>query len=142
MVDIPLKHYKKYVKKIELFAFAIGVKIIRCESDDDGIWLPWTRVVKISENMSEAEEIATLLHELGHAIDDIITPSGRYAQSTYRAYRALYKNKQTKRQLKIVLAAEKKAWKYGRDIANRLRIRLGRWYNTIEEDSLESYKNS
>jgi len=135
-----LKHYKVYVNRLELFSRAIGVKIVIKPYADEGIWLPWTRVVKVDSELDEAEQVATILHELGHALDDILTPSGRYSDRIYKAYRATYRNKQSKAQLKLVIDAQKIAWKYGRDIAQRLRIRLGKWYDEAEKVSIKSYK--
>jgi hypothetical protein len=141
MSDDRLKHYKTYLQRLHLFSKAIGVKIVIVENDDDGVWLPWTRTVKINDDLSQAAEIATILHELGHALDDILTPSARSASKMYKAYRAIYRNKYTKKQLALVLQAEKKAWRYGRDIADRLGIRLGKWYDKEEIESIKAYKD-
>lgn len=130
---------KKYLKRLSFFAYAIGVKLKVNPFKDEGVWLPAVRVVRVDVNMGDTDLIATLLHELGHALDDVLTPSGRKTDKIYKAYRAMYKGRPTAAQKRLVVSLERKAWRYGRDIAARLNIRLGKWYDDIEKDSIKSY---
>lgn len=141
MSDGKLKYYKKYLKRLTLFANAIGVNIKIQPADDDGIWIPHSKTILVDDDMPQDEEIATILHELGHALDDIVSTNVRNSQIMYNSYRAMYTSKPSKLQRKIVIAAEKKAWKYGRDIAKRLNIRLGKWYTKLEKSCIKDYQS-
>lgn len=138
-----LKHYKEYIERLTLFASAIGVKIEYVESaSSDGIWFPAARKIKIDDDLTEQEEIATLLHELGHSMDDILSAEWHKEKRLGRAYTAMYSKKPTKKQVKLVVECEQRAWNYGRDIARRLNIRLGKWYSVSEQDGLKSYRDN
>lgn len=142
MSEGKLKHYKKYMKRLILFASAIGVKVEYGESSSDGIWFPAVRKIKLDDDLTQAEEVATLLHELGHSMDDILSAQWKTEQVLGKAYTAMYSKKPTKKQVKLVVECEKRAWDYGRDIARRLNIRLGKWYDTSEHDGLKSYRDN
>lgn len=137
LADGTLKHYEVYIDKLENFANSIGVKIIRGHEPGEGSWSPSKNRIKLDEALSEVDEVSTLLHELGHCIDDKLFND--YSEDLHRAYTALYKRKFTKKQLLDVLATEKRAWKLGRKIASMLKIRLGKWYDTIAKLAIKNY---
>ncbi len=137
-----LKNYELYLKRLTLFAAAVNVKIVLDEFQDDGVWVPLSGTIRIDDRMSESDIIATILHELGHSMDDILSKTEDHENAIFSAYKATYKNKQNKKQLQIVLDSEHRGWAYGRDIAKRLRIRLGKWFDDAEAESLQTYKDS
>lgn len=138
-----LKHYSQYLKRLRLFAKAMNIKIeYQDDLDAEGEWLPSVRLIKIASTTSESEEIAATLHEIGHSMDDLFSTSFTSENRTFKAYYRFYNNnKISKNQRKLILDCEKKAWRNGRDIARRLKIRLGKWFNDIEQECLNSYKN-
>lgn len=133
-----LKHYETYLKRLDLFAAAINVKIIFGEVESEGIWFPRLKTVKIDDNLTNSETIATILHELGHALDDVLLSDLKL----HKAYHRLYNDKANAAQKIMVIDTEKKAWDSGRDIASRLNIRLGKWYDQQEAVSLKAYKDA
>ena len=56
------------------------------------------------------------------------------------SYRAFYREEHTRKDAKVVIASEEKAWRLGREVAKRLKIRLGKWYDKAMAECLESYK--
>ena len=137
MIDRKLKNYEKYLSKIEFYAKAIGIKIEYAEEPSEGAYIPARHKVRIDTDLSESSEIATLLHELGHEMDDTLTVP---VYKLERAYEATYKDKPTKAQLKLVLECERKAWYYGKVIAAKLKIKLGKWYDECEKNAIAGYK--
>jgi uncharacterized protein GlcG (DUF336 family) len=57
-----------------------------------------------------------------------------------KAYTAFFINKATKKQKEIVYECERKAWEYGKALARRLKIRLGKWYLVEQEAYLKDYQ--
>lgn len=141
MSERDLKHYDKYLDILQIYAKVIGIKIQFTNYEQDGCWIPSARKVKIDPNMSQMDEISTILHELGHAIDDAFEMSGGQGPLD-EAYIAMYAEKATKPQKKLVIKAERKAWENGRVIAKLLGIRLGKWYTDIAKQAIDDYKKS
>lgn len=139
MSEINLKNYKKYMKDLTKYADAINVTITYKDYPDQGVYNPRGRSITIDSNMSEADEISTILHELGHCIDmDFM--SKKEEKVFDRAYGRIYTTNYTKSDYKEVLRREKKAWHVGRIIAKILRIPLGAWYTEGQDEALASYK--
>lgn len=140
MVGRKLKHFEKYLDKLNNYADALGIKIKYTDTEDEGSFSSHRKCVKVDGGLSHSGEIATILHELGHASDpNIVGPDNN--KSLDDAYAVVYVKKPTNRQLNLVVEAEEKAWLYGRTIAKMLRIPLGKWYDQEEKESLDTYKD-
>lgn len=134
-----LKHYKKYLKSLVKFANAIGLKVEFKPEAGDGVYLASYRKIRIDDDMTQAETISTLLHEIGHALDDFV--SGDLGDiKVHKAYHAMYYGKPTKKQRAHVVRCEKKAWDNGVSVALHLKIRLGAWYFNHMHASINSYR--
>ena len=136
-----LKNYLLYLEKIETYAQVLDIKIEHKTEPSDGVYIPTRRTIRIDPDLDESSDIATLLHELGHAIDDHFSHGG-IDPKTEAAYRVVYNGNPSEAQLKLVVEAEKLAWLNGRKIAKALRIPLGKWYDDEEKDAIRLYKKS
>lgn len=137
-----LKHYTSYLERLHAFSAAMGVKVISDEDvDGEGIWLPTRNTIKIDQNMTQTDEIATFLHELGHMLDDIKSLPAKEMAKLDKAYKSFYASKAKKTQITLVYECEKKAWNNARNIAKKLKIRLGKWYYHAEVESLKGYRS-
>lgn len=134
-----LKYYKFYRRSLLKYVKAIGWKIMRGHYETDGMMVPSGKYIQLDKELSQSDEIAAILHELGHTMDDTIMNLGNH-QRVEIAYNAIYTKRYTKAQLDLVMATERKAWKYGRVIANMLQIRLGKWYTKYQNQCLRSYR--
>lgn len=132
-----LKNYDNYLQKLEIYAKAINIKIEYREYPNDGAYYPTRKVIKLDDSMSDSEEIATFLHELGHCMDETFNDT---PQSLQNAYINIYENKATELQKEMVVECEKRAWKNGREIAKLIHIRLGAWYDECEKRSINTYR--
>lgn len=137
MYETTLKNYLKYLKKIEDFAKGSHIRIFWKESAEDSFQHRGAFII-VDSTLSEADEIATLLHELGHGIDASFIL--KESEKLFWAYTNVYEETGTTKQSKLVYEAEKRAWDNGRLIAKRLKIPLGKWYSKAEKESLKSYK--
>ena len=134
-----LKNYENYLLKIKSYAKAVGIKIIYNEDMEEGVYYPSTKTISISDHLPNSCEIAILLHEFGHSIDEYIShkPTRDILDD---AYNAMYAEKCTPEQEKIVLDSEKRAWVFGRSIAKNLNIKLGDWYYKTKATCLLGYR--
>lgn len=134
-----LKNYKKYLEKLEIYSKAVNLKLKYGTVDGGGVYLASRSVIKIDDDLEEDETIATILHELGHALDDqlVTNPTAHFL---YYAYKAVYANEHTKKQLKKVVECEIRAWNYGRVIARLLKIPLGTWYDLQQKECVAHYR--
>lgn len=134
-----LKNHDVYLQKLEVYAKACEIKILYKEDRDLGGYSPTKRAVYLSPDMPESTEIAILLHELGHQLDDHLhAPTHNNALSM--AYYASYERKPTRRQKARVLSCERRAWRCARAIAKRLRIPLGKWFEKERDEALAGYR--
>lgn len=140
MPEIDLKHFEAYSQRLRNYAAANGITVIYKDHTIEGEWDPRTNSVYIDSEQSQSSEIACFLHELGHSIDDLVSKPDTYESKVWKAYDAMYANKATPKQTALVLEIEERAWKNGRDIAARLKIRLGKWYDQAEACCLASYR--
>ncbi len=135
-----LKHYDRYIASITNFASALDIEIVYKPYDDSAAWFPGTSKIIMDDNVSQTEEVASLLHELGHAVSDLFDTPDADIKAIEKAYGVIYKDAQVSaKNLSVVLATEHRAWNTGREIAKRLKIRLGKWYTDIEQECIEAY---
>lgn len=135
-----LKNYSKYMVSLHRYARAAKIRI-RFEDGDfgGGEYDVHTRIIRIDPEEPPAIRVAVLLHELGHAFDEVIMDRA-YNKSLARAYNKFYKESHTEYQKSLVLQCELRAWKYGRGLAKLLKIPLGRWYYECKNNSIRSYR--
>jgi len=133
-----LPKYEEYLEKLVRYCEATELSVEHKEYEGDGAYMPNRRTIVIDRDLDESTEIATLLHEIGHSMDDSLKDP-KTLKKYDKAYTAFYKNEATDKQKKIVLECETKAWEYGRGIAKKLRIKLGKWYDVEQESALKDY---
>lgn len=138
MVAENLKNYKKHLSKLIALANAFGVTVEFKPEIDDGIYIPSKRKIRIDDDMTQTETIATLLHEIGHLLDDVANIDVNHRQMS-KAYRAVYHGRPTKLQKIVVVNCEYRAWVIGQTLALALKIKVGTWYNVHMESALNSY---
>jgi hypothetical protein len=134
-----LKNYELYIDKLKAYAKACEISIVYRTEPCDGAYIPTRREVVLDPDLEESTEVAVLLHELGHSLDDSLFTK-TYDRKLDRALTAADNGTATPEQVEMVIECEKRAWVYGRSIAKRLRIRLGKWYDKEESNNLLSYR--
>jgi hypothetical protein len=140
MAGRPLKYFEDYRDLLHKYAKGSGIKVIYKDLDTYGTYVHDRRELTLCKDMDESTEISALLHELGHADDEVLTNKS-LNRMVNKAYPRVYRGKATKKQKKLVLECEKRAWKFGRGLAKKLRIPLGKWYDDQERECLASYKD-
>lgn len=134
-----LSSFREYKRRLLLYAQANGISVVyTADKDSEGEWLPLVRRVKIFPDMTNSSEISTLLHELGHALDDTFADP-KTCKRILRAYAAYYAGRPSAKQHQVVIDSEVRAWMYGIRIAKILKIRLGTWYGKEMAISLKEY---
>jgi hypothetical protein len=137
-----LRRYDLYIDKLMAYAEACQITVVYRIEPSDGVYIPARRKIVLDKDLEPGEEIATFLHELGHAMDDSLENGTTHFKKLQNAYHATYEKKPTKYQRSLVVACEKRAWEYGRGIARKLRIPLGKWFTEAMEDGLKSYRET
>jgi len=135
----PLKNYDIYIDKLKLYAEACEIEIVYRDVPGDGIYMPSKRRISIDKDLPESTEIATLTHELGHAMDDTLYDK-RSMKILDKAFPAYYNGTATESQKQAVIECERRAWVFARGIAKKLRIPLGKWFTSEEQEALADYK--
>jgi hypothetical protein len=135
-----LPKYDDYLQKLEHYAEASAVEIVRKEYDSDGAYIPQYRTIILDKDLEESSEIAVLLHELGHQLDDAFQ-NKTIEKNLDRAYKAAYNKTPTEAQLQLVVDCEARAWECGRAIAKKLRIKLGKWYDKEVTSAMDFYRS-
>lgn len=141
MIGKKLKKYDEYLKRLILFAYALDIRVEFTESTDNGCYVPRKRLILISDDLPHSNTIASLLHELGHVLDDIFLEEYLSNTELDDAYKKTYAGKHNKKELSLVILCEMRAWKTGRAIAERLRIPLGKDYDRLEKACLSDYNS-
>jgi hypothetical protein len=143
MLVTRLKNYPKYLEKIYSYAESVCIKIIVREEDGDGCYNHFNSCLYIDPDLEEASEIATLLHELGHAFDYHLVDK-KLSPKIWHAYEKVYSEDANlnDKELQTVMDAEIRAWENGKVIAKRLKIPLGKWYAHERKISLMNYRRS
>ncbi len=135
-----LKNFDIYKDKLLQYVEACSLTIAYREEDGDARYVPSRRKIYLDRDLSESTEIACLLHEIGHSMDDTLSAKS-LEKKIDRAYYAAYNKKPTTLQKELVVGCEERAWVYGRSIAKRLKIPLGKWFDREESDALKSYRD-
>lgn len=134
-----LPKYLEYLHKIKLYLRICEIKLERKYIDTEALWIPSRRAVVVDRELEESTEIAVLLHELGHSLDDALT---RNQKSHDRAYTAFYKGKASDTQKQLIRLCEERAWDNAEALARKLKIRLGPWFYSERKRCLRSYSSS
>ncbi len=132
-----LKNYLIYKKKLLDFASTFEVSVIYKNFPGEG--KAENKKITLDTGLSQSAEIATLLHELGHVLDDLSFTTDEYNKIS-KAYTRIYDDNCSREHKETVLEREKAAWKYGRNLATQLGIRLGKWFLVEEKVSIASYR--
>lgn len=115
--DLP--RFEDYRRSIRCYLRRHGISLRYAEVDGDGCYRVGRKCIIICPDLPETTEIAVILHELGHHLDEFL---GGICHTTTRYY------------------SESRAWNLGRVIAARLDIPLGAWYRAEEKDALHDYR--
>ena len=137
-----LRNYKIYMKQIKAFAKLCNIRITFVKNMPEcGEYRPNRREVLVDKDLPEAVKISTLLHELGHFMDDLRNPLNNFANRFHNDGRNAIDQERhlTMLQKKRILKTEKEAWKNARALASQLSIPLGKWFYQDEKSSLNSY---
>jgi hypothetical protein len=137
-----LKNYKPYLRQIKRYAKLCNVEIVfKKEVDGVGEYVPNRRRVALEKGLDQSAIISTLLHELGHFIDDFRNPENNLNNKFHNDGRTAIERERemTSQQKKKILKIEREAWKNGRALARQLNIPLGSWFYRDEKSSLNSY---
>lgn len=136
-----LPAFDKYKKKCVEFAKALRYKVVyKANVEGEAEFSGPRRQITVDEDMTEPEIIASILHELGHAIDAIFTQNWTTEQN--KAYDVFYDNLFTQRQKNLVVAAEIRAWDFAEELAVELGIPLGKWFFHERKVCLKGYKEA
>lgn len=134
-----LKNFDLYIQKINLMVEASGLKVTYKELGTDAEYVPTRRGINVDNDLPQSNEVAALLHELGHHSDDSLLDS-KYCAKLSKAYRAVYTSTPSVKQLALVLECENRAWNYAVGIAKQLKIPLGRWFYSYKELCIKDYE--
>ena len=136
----PLKNYDLYIDKLQAYATACEITVEYRDEPGDGKYIPTRRKLVLDKDLPESTEIATFLHELGHSLDDTLytKPVDKKMDAAYKAF---YNATPTQKQKDLVVECEQRAWMYGRSTAKKLRIPLGKWFDSEESEALSEYRS-
>ena len=135
-----LANYKQYYDKLEHFIHASGLKLLVTSTVDGGEYRPRSRTVVIDDSLDESEEIAIILHELGHAFVDFDPPVTSYLYAVYKRYEE--SKPLTPAERVEIMSTERSAWIMGEHIAKLLHIPLGKWYRSVKNSCLAGHQNA
>lgn len=137
--DTYIKNYNKLLK----YAESSGVTVVYVERNESASWKRDLRTIQLSPDSSgKVEELALLLHELGHMRDDFTLGKVKEIDLAYKQFNKLISGhikSASKKNKIIVIDTEYRAWNYGIAIAKQLGIRLGKWYFSEMESGLQTY---
>lgn len=141
MCDRDLPKYESYIQRLLLFSKASHLKIVYSNKlDCMGYYSPEKNLIALDSDLSEAEEVAVFLHELGHFVDDELKYDSKLYAKVNKAYsRYNTKKRLTKSQFRLIMNCERRAWKYGVFIAKKLKIPLGSWFFQVRKSCLRAY---
>lgn len=138
-----LKNYNIYMRKIRRFASMCNVDIeFKSNVDGFGEYSPHQRKVVVDRSLSRCERITTILHELGHFMDDSKNPDRWNNNHHYYGYDKIENSikEMSMNQKVVVWECELEAWRNARSLAKMIQIPLGKWFDRDEISSLNSYR--
>lgn len=142
-----LKNYHKYLNILLDYAKLCKVTIWTksLKNEYTGEFVPSGRFINLSDDLDDSEEIATILHELGHFYDQQADEDFNNNFQLNRAYNRMHrlgdKATFTKKEKQMILECEARAWNHGRVIAKKFKIPLGSWYDAEELAGLSEYQS-
>lgn len=135
-----LKNHSTYFNKILDYAKSVGIDIIFYTKLNNAYYQPYGKKIYIDPEIKGSDQIAILLHELGHFEDEVFT-SDKKVELLYQ--RAAYKCDEdiplSKREFNCLIGCELNAWNHGAIIAKKLKIPTGKWYKKIQDKSIATY---
>jgi hypothetical protein len=134
-----LKKYDDYLFRLKTLAKALKITIHWRTEPSDGVYQASKRRIIIDPDLTDTETLATLLHELGHVIDDSSLDT-RTSTIVGESYSVIYTDIYTAEDVDIVSKTEIRAWNYGAAIAKTLMIPMGKWYDGIAKEAIKAYK--
>lgn len=129
-----------YVKVLRKYTKFLKIKIENSSIDGHGAWVSEERLIRIDFKQPKDIIVSAWLHELGHALDEYTTKPSTLKKMA-SAYTAVYKQRHTIQQSKIVIESEIRAWCYGEKIAEVLGLKLGRWFFKQKEVCVKNYED-
>lgn len=134
--------FNKHLKQLKAFAKLHKIKVVfkdLSKSEADAEWVPSSRTINIDRKGKSYDEIiANFLHELGHFSDDHNKKID--VNLINKAYERFNKGlRMTRNQKKMVLSEEIRAWAEGEQIAHKMKIRLGKWYDFRKKEGILVY---
>jgi len=119
--------HSKYINKIVKWAKEVKQITVVFTTGQVDRYMPEDRLIVINESQSDENQLYTILHECGHAMN---RETGSYGGYRYGKYQLLAKSDITGRPIKSyayrvqVLDEEMQAWKNGKEIAEGLGVKL------------------
>ncbi|MBX2986711.1 MAG: hypothetical protein KF802_02340 [Bdellovibrionaceae bacterium] len=139
-----LKKFKIYLRAIKAYCKAVNIKLIPVRGFEGcGEYDPNRRVIKYDNTLSNSDIISTLLHELGHYLDDLRNPNKYAGAHHYYGRTRLERNYVylTVNQKQVLFSTETEAWDNAEAIAKQLKIPLGNWFKKDKISSLNTYRS-
>lgn len=134
-----LKHYNLYMTKLIAFANCLGLKVIIRATEEDGFFSAKRNCIVVDEELSQANKVAVILHELGHAVQHYFGSELSWTKVS-TAYSKTNTNI-THKQVKTLVQYETEAWNIGFIIADILRIPKGKWLHSTKKYYVDHYRN-
>lgn len=131
---------RKTLAKLTSLARCLRYKVIIKNTSEGARFSELSRRIYLDDDDSDPELVATLLHEIGHILDLTLNYKD-YTEELDVAYERFYDEKANKKQKRMVLSSEKRAWAVGKKIAKQLKIPLGKWFDDEQKVCLDSYRS-
>lgn len=139
-LEVELKHYNRYIKKLTMLSNLLGLEVIFRTVDCDGYFSSAKSVIVIDPAMGQSNTVAVFLHELGHAFQFYFGShhAGNKLERAYNKSRKVV----TEHDLQLIVSYEAEAWDYGADIAKALNIKTGKWFPATKRIYLDYYRKN
>src|SRR3990167_3005148 len=125
-----LKNYSNYLNIIKDYCTLCQIKLVyKNIKTHEGDYNDTHKIITVDDNLDDSEEIAVLLHELGHFECDNVATSVQKKRIGNIYFKKSGGGTLSKKEGLSYRKCEDDAWEQGRIIAKRLKIRLGKWYD-------------